>query len=610
MKLTKKYWLISLIAPVLAVLLYSNTFNHGYVLDDFDAIVDNRIVKQGLDGISEIWATEYRQGYSSDRGSLYRPLTLSLFAIEWEIWPYQPQAAHIIQVLLFGICCWILFLWLTQLFGDRDPWLSVFIALLFAAHPIHTEVAANIKSGDEILAMLFGLLSMWLFLKSEMKIKSGFFLLSVTCFFLALTSKESAVTLLPIFPLSMWFFKRNEWKKSLVPLAFFAIPLAGFFMLRNQAIGGFSGREEIPALDNMLVAASGVEWFTSVVSICGLYLWKLVFPLSLSHDYSLNEIPLSGLSHWRFWLSILAAGLLIYTFIKTWKSQPIVAFAIAFFAITFSLYSNLVFTIGTHFGERLLFLPSLGFCMVVGWYLWSTATKKTGQFELKKAGLPAGFLAILCLGYASKTMSRSAEWRDEMTLYSADVINAPNSTRTHFRLGRTYNKRGLMETTQATKNSLFEKAIPELEKSIEIYPEYSDAIGELGLAYQSLGDFKQAMKLNNRALEINPNQHSVINNVGAILFLQNKTSEAIPYFKKTLELNPNHRDAAGNLGSCYGTLGQYEEAIYWFKKAIEIDPTYASNYFFVALSYQNLSDDESSKVWLAKARELDPNIGK
>ena len=61
MKLTKKYWLISLIAPVLAVLLYSNTFNHGYVLDDFDAIVDNRIVKQGLDGISEIWATEYRQ---------------------------------------------------------------------------------------------------------------------------------------------------------------------------------------------------------------------------------------------------------------------------------------------------------------------------------------------------------------------------------------------------------------------------------------------------------------------------------------------------------------------------------------------------------------------
>jgi tetratricopeptide (TPR) repeat protein len=265
--------------------------------------------------------------------------------------------------------------------------------------------------------------------------------------------------------------------------------------------------------------------------------------------------------------------------------------------------------IGTHFGERLLFMPSIGLCIILGYLLWRQGRGKKEVFDPSSATLSLAFLGILIIMYTSKTMSRSAEWKDEMTLYTADVKSAPNSTRTHFRLGRAMNMKGIEVTDDREKVKWYNQAIAELEESVEIYSEFTDALGELGLAYQGLKRYDRAMVYNEKALKLNPNHYTTINNVGVVLFSQNKQEEAIPYFKRSLEINPNFRDPAGNLGSCYGTLQQYEEAIKWFKVAIEIDPNYAPNYYFIALSFQNLNNKAESDKWLALARQIDPRIG-
>lgn len=609
MKFSLKNILFFLAPGILGLLLYSNTFDHGYVLDDEDVIVRNSIVQQGIDGIGEIWQTEYREGFSTEKGSLYRPLSLTLFAIQTELNPNGSGFAHVISVILYALCCSLLFGWLRLLFLDKDEWLPLFIAMIFAAHPIHTEVVANIKSVDEILSLSFGLLAL-IFILKNVDTKNWVWLgLGIVSFFFALTSKEGAVLFIPIIPLMIYFFRGSKIKSVILPTALFLIPLFVYLSLRYQAIGGFSGTEVIPRLDNILVDASGFDRFTTAIGIAFIYVVKLIYPATLSHDYSLNQIEIMGVEAPLVWLGLVTAIALFYLIWKWRTNHQIIAFAMLFFLISFSLYSNLFITIGTHFGERLMFMPSIGICIILGYLIWKQGRGKKENFDPGSATLPMAFFGILIIISTSKTMNRSAEWKDELTLYTVDVKNAPKSTRTHFRLGRALNIKGKEVVDDRDKVKYYNQAISELKEAVAIYPDFTDALGELGLAYQGLKKYDLAMSYNEKVLKINPAHFTTINNVGVVLFSQNRQEEAIPYFKKALEINPNFRDPAGNLGSCYGTLQQYEEAIKWFKVAIDIDPNYAPNYYFIALSYQNLNNKPESDKWLAMARRLDPRIG-
>jgi tetratricopeptide (TPR) repeat protein len=609
MKISLKNILFIVAPGVLGILLYANSFNHGYVLDDEDVISRNRIVQQGAEGIGEIWTSEYREGFLAEKGSLYRPLSLTLFALQTELKPKDAGFAHAISVLLYGLCCSLLFLWLRLMYIDKDQWLALFISMIFAAHPIHTEVVANIKSVDEILSLLFGLAALIFVLKSADSQNLIWLVPGLISFFLALVSKEGAMLLIPIIPIMLLSFRKVTFKSVFVQTVGFVLPLAAYLVLRFRAIGGIFGSEETPVLDNVLVSVNGLDRIVSAISIAFLYVVKLIYPATLSHDYSISQIEIVGLGAPTFWLGLLTVMSLAFLVWKWWKSQPILSFAILFFLITFSLYSNLFVLIGTHFGERLLFMPSIGLCIILGYLLWRQGRGKKEVFDPSSATLSLAFLGILIIMYTSKTMSRSAEWKDEMTLYTADVKSAPNSTRTHFRLGRAMNMKGIEVTDDREKVKWYNQAIAELEESVEIYSEFTDALGELGLAYQGLKRYDRAMVYNEKALKLNPNHYTTINNVGVVLFSQNKQEEARPYFKRSLEINPNFRDPAGNLGSCYGTLQQYEEAIKWFKVAIEIDPNYAPNYYFIALSFQNLNNKAESDKWLALARQIDPRIG-
>ena len=148
-----KRWLGILLA-VIGIAVYANTFSHEYVLDDWGLMPENKVTRRGFEGLGEIFRTSYRTGMDVADNSLYRPLSKATFAIEWAIAPNQPILGHVDNILLYGLACFVLFLTLTKLF--RQQLLVPFLAtLLFAVHPLHTEVVANIKSRDEIMCLLF-----------------------------------------------------------------------------------------------------------------------------------------------------------------------------------------------------------------------------------------------------------------------------------------------------------------------------------------------------------------------------------------------------------------------------------------------------------------------
>ena len=161
----------SLFLGFIAFCIYANTLQNGYALDDLTAIQDNSLVRKGITAIPEILSTPYHYGSFRARENgpaiddLYRPLSLVIFSIEYQIVGDNPVLGHLANLLLYAGCVILFFLFLYNLFKRQRPALAFIGALLFALHPIHTEVVANIKSADELLCFFFGLLSLNTFMK-------------------------------------------------------------------------------------------------------------------------------------------------------------------------------------------------------------------------------------------------------------------------------------------------------------------------------------------------------------------------------------------------------------------------------------------------------------
>ncbi|MBK9983352.1 MAG: hypothetical protein IPP15_13335 [Saprospiraceae bacterium] len=144
---------IALLLALFGFVLYANTLGHGYVLDDDLTISLNANVQRGISGIANIFSQPYRDNCFG--GCLYRPLTLSCFAVEWAIAPNSPFIGHLMNVAWYSATVALFYITLRKLIPYSNSILLCAVVVLFMAHPIHTEVVANIKSRDEILSLFF-----------------------------------------------------------------------------------------------------------------------------------------------------------------------------------------------------------------------------------------------------------------------------------------------------------------------------------------------------------------------------------------------------------------------------------------------------------------------
>ena len=153
---------LQLIIAVLAFVLYANTLTHSYAWDDSIVITENPRVKRGISGIPDLFI-KYNSDYKADKYG-YRPIVLSSFAVEYGLFKNTPAVSHFMNVLYYALLCLVLFKVLCKLFHSSGNLAPFLITILFIAHPVHTEVVANIKSRDELFALLFSMLSLSHFL--------------------------------------------------------------------------------------------------------------------------------------------------------------------------------------------------------------------------------------------------------------------------------------------------------------------------------------------------------------------------------------------------------------------------------------------------------------
>ena len=600
------------IVAAVAFIIYFQTISFQFALDDYSAIIENRQTKQGTAALGEIFKSSYRFGYNIQGDELYRPMSKAVFAVLWQFAPNNPLPGHLVNVLLYALTGFLLFTTLCK-YIRTNLYIPFIAALLFVAHPIHSEVVANIKSLDEILGFLFFVIALN-FLYNYLTENKTLQLLAACCsYFAALLSKESSITFLMAFPLFIYFFTDNSTLKNIRTSATFLIPAVLFLLIRYTILK--DNHAGLPSVaDNSLMAAAnniGVQKATAI-TIMGMYLKLLVFPHPLVFDYSYNQIALVTATDWKFLLSFaIYLSVTVYAF-TTFKKKDYLSFAVFYFFITASVSSNLLMIIGTNMAERLMYAPSFGFCFAIAVLLdkfINADVTKTAISSLNAYFMDRKILTLLVAAwvilFAGKTVSYATAWHDNISLYESGIINAPNSTRTHFYLGNAICKPEYYEKFPKPEQAkILARGIDELKKSAQIYPQFSEPWAQLGVAYAKKKDLDSAMYFYNKALDVAPFIATIHNNVGTVYFETGRYDEALAAFGKATQLDPNYSEAWCNLGSAYGTLGKLDLAIQNFLQAVQTDPNNAMATKFLGITYQSKGDTYNAKLYLDKAAQM------
>jgi Tfp pilus assembly protein PilF len=639
---------LGIIIAAFALLLYAQSISFNYTLDDGTVLKENKLTKKGISAIPEILSHSYWYGFNKSDDATYRPTSLVVLAIEWQFFPENPHINHLVNVLLYALTCWLLFLLLCRLFEKQNLIFPFVCTLLYVAHPVHTEVVDSIKSLDEILCFLFGVSSALLLLRFINKNSILSLVFAGLCFFLSLISKETGTTFFLVLPLMLYVFTKADLKKIITVIVVLAVFTAGYFFIRSQILQAITTTRKLLPIDNTMMGTEDLlSRKATTFYILLKYIFLLIFPNPLSYDYSYSQIKIQKLSDPGALFGIAfytAAG--IYAIVNI-RKKNIIAFSILFFVLTLTPASNVFVIIGSTMAERFMYIPSLGFLIILSYLLikWTKTESIKSRFStveqfFKSNSTLFTFIFIITLLYTIQTVSRSMDWKDNIQLFGHDVKSAPNSARAHYNWASSllldvYPK----EKNKARQNEILDHSIAEFNKAISIFNNYADAhmnlalaytdrelfdnaiasyemakqlypkptaklYNNLGLLYGKTRKFSEALACMDSALKIEPDFAEAHNNRGNALAGQGKYQEAIPEFQKAIDLSKKYSEAYRNMGSTYGNMGQFPKALDYFYQALKYDTTDISVYGFIGMTYQNMKDSTNAKIYLDKAQRF------
>jgi Tfp pilus assembly protein PilF len=606
------------LGPVLGVIafgLYLNTLGHGYVLDDPLAITKNELVRRGVSGIADLFTHHYRAGTEGADASalLYRPLSLVSFAVEWSIAPEQPWIGHWMNALWYALSVLLAFTTLRLLLKGYSVWWAATTVLLFATHPIHTEVVANIKSRDELLCLFFCLGALYAWLRALEEAKGIWWVGALGSYLLALLSKESAVMFWPVFPMALWFFRGQSAGKSILKSLPLLGPIAVFLLARAAVLGRASGESLISPMDNPIVEASSrMEYTATAFSALWEYLRLLIFPQPLLSDYSYRHLSVVNWTYPRAIVGLLTYGGLLILALWGLRRRQVWAFAPAAFLCSMALYSQLLITIGTLLGERLLYLPSLWFCLGLSWAIWriSGVDLKESRLAIRKSWPAAAVFALIAAGFSLQTLRRNADWKDNLTLFCTDVLKAPTSVR--LRNGAGTELYQYLSKNEDLPQAERERIIAQIEEhgraALDIRPNPVSFLN-LGNAATARQRYDEAVRYYEEALRLSPQYDLIRINLartyttwGRIEGRQNNNlKRCTELLEKAVAYGANEPDVWLDLGTAYGLLGDNHKAIEWFERVVQRDPSHTIAWRNLAVAYRAVGEHARAEACERKA---------
>jgi len=603
---------IRVILFIFVFVLYGKTTGFDYTLDDEMFITKNEHVGQGLGGIVGALTSKSLE----DAGHQpYRPVPMLTFILEKVITGNATGAAHLLNILLYAVLLQVLWTLLNRLLTGFHPLFNAAVVFLFAAHPLHVEVVASVKSRDELLATLFGLIA-WLHSISLLKpgdIEWKRAWKPVLYLLLAMFSKETAISFLAIIPLSSWLFVRSEIRSSLLLGGLLAIPCVLFLAARYVIVGNEFSANDIPILANVLNAAPDMAHRTATKSVILWYWLKMsVIPWPLSWDYAFNQIPVASWNEALPWISSLAVTGLLITALILLRRRPVPAFCILAFFIASAPTNNVLLEHASNFGERFMFVSTIPFCLLLGWMV-SLISRFNGS-DIRVHGWSSFRISIgvILLLYSGMTWSASSYWKDNLELFGRGVLTSPNSARTHYAYASECMKRSYTENDPSARQAWLAKSREHFGRCLEIYPDNYEALYNTGICMALSGDSISAIRAYTKAIGLKGDMVNAMNNLGVVYEGLQQPDSATRYYTMAMQVRPDQPVARDNLSNLYykqGLLsaqqGDKQRAIAAYLTSISYKRDNVMSLNNVASLYTSIQQFDSALVYLKSAYEID-----
>jgi protein O-mannosyl-transferase len=530
---------IGLLLAVVA-LIYGNTLRNEFTMDDGIYILRNHQVTQA--SVRGLFAP-------NKVSNVFRPVTFATFALNWKLGGERPFGFHLFNLILHACASILLYLLLGALLGASPPsrMVAFAAALVFAVHPLHTEAVASVVGRAEVLAAGF-LFAAWILHLGDQQLPA------LLCFILALLSKESAVIFLPL--LLVGDYVLGTWKPRLRYAVIAGVTLAYLGVLWKVQ-GGRFGQVTIPQLDNPLAVIPARWRILNAFRVAWKYAGLHFYPAKLSCDYSFNSIPIY--LDWRHTLPPALAALAI---VGAWiwavrQRRRGLILAGGMYLGGFAVTANILMPTGTIMGERLAYLPSAGFCLLValGWN-WVRGRQRL---------VALAALTAVVAAFAMRTAVRNRDWQDNLNLYSAGVRVSPGSAKMHGNLGGEY-----MASAQ------WDLAATEYQTALRINPDYPDVLAAYGLLEVWRGHNEAAGRMLERAFYTsqrdNPNFDFMAVNYAALLMQNNHMDGALNVLNREIAESPGYARAWSNRAVIHFKQGEAAPARADAEAALRLDP--------------------------------------
>jgi Flp pilus assembly protein TadD len=572
----------------LCAFVFANALHNDLQWDDRFIISENpgiRELTSPLKFFTRSYWVQTLANYQGLPGRGYRPVPEFLFAVDYALWRLNPVGYHATSLLVHTANSVLLYFLAHRAF--RDGRIAAFCALLFAVHPVHVEAVVWAKARPELLALLFMLGAMLLYARYLDAPSSSrpvpFAVCGVLLFGLAVVSKASAVVLPGLLAVYLWcFVPRERLRRGLLALLPFVGVMVGFLAVRAV----------MPHRPPQVMVPEGLLFWTGV-AVLGMYLKLLLVPIGLCAQHAVSLVAdVHDPSVFR--AVALGLPLLGGAVAALWRSRA------AFFALAWIILSMIPLmalnAVGRLVGENRAYIPSVGFCLLAGLLLGSIpalASKRLPRASLERTAIALCVL-LICI-YAGLTVVRNMDWANELSLWTDTLRKNPDSWVGHQVLGMMYVEKGLPG-----------KAVPHLEREVELYPQDLSARYQLARAYQQTGREEQAVATFNALLTASPADVRTRAELAALYGRMGHDEAAMAEFQRALRDAPQTAVVHRLLGIFHVHKGQYEEALPALTTALQLKPDSPSAHHALGVVYEKTGSPERALAEYRRAAELRP----
>jgi tetratricopeptide (TPR) repeat protein len=519
-----------------ALIVYVPGIHGGFILDDDLYLTQNKLIADA-DGLYSFWFTTLATDYY--------PVSNSTLWLEWRLWGLNPTGYHVTNAILHALASFLVYLVLTQL---RVPG-ALLAAVIFAVHPVNIESVEWIAQRKGLLAMVFFLLSVLWYLRSQIEsptlnLQYG---LSLLAFVLAMLSKSSVATLPLVLLLLVW------WRRDLIRRDW--ILIAPFFLLTIVMVRINVWFQE-QSMGDFIRSAGFVERLLSAATVVWFYLYKAVCPIGLMFIYPQWKVRVNDPIWWAPLVAFIVVSLILWRARNGWGRSLFVAWSyfvvmlvpvMGFTDFGFMKYS----LVADHY--QYIAIVSVIAVFSGWWSLWL------------QRGAPGGRRIAMATGIVGVGVLIGLSWqqveiyRDAPTLYLATTERNPACWIAHYNLG-----------CILSEQKELPQAVARFEEALKYKSDYPEAHDNLGVALALEHRYPEAIGHYREAVRIKPDLARPHLNLGISLAYTGSLDDAVAQFREAIRIDPQLAEAHFNLGGALALQKKIPEAIASYEEAVKL----------------------------------------